>query len=231
MNQGTVLFSGGIDSTTVLYWALSRYNKVYPLTFDYGQRHKVEIRLAQELTRKLNISHKMIKMDLSQIGGSSLTDPSLPLPEFQSTEDIQEGPPLTYVPFRNGILLSLAAAWAEVKGVNEIICGFNVIDSPNYPDTRKPFVEAMEEAISQGTKALYEGKRTKIIAPFLDKKKSEIIKMGIDLGADYSYSISCYSGNEIPCLKCSSCLLRQKAWEEAGLKDHLIIRLEQEGLL
>ena len=229
MKQSIVLFSGGIDSTTALYWALNRNGKVYTLTFDYGQRHKVEIRLAQKLTNKLKLFHKIILLDLKQIGGSSLTDNNLPIPEYERVEEIAPGPHSTYVPFRNGIFLALAVAWAEAKGIKEIVCGFNVIDSPYYPDTQKPFVEAMEKAVNLGTKTKLSREKFKILAPFVNMKKSEIIKKGLSLKADYSYSISCYAGKEIPCKKCSSCLLRQKAWKEVGLNDPLILRLKKEG--
>lgn len=230
MKECVVLFSGGIDSTTALYWALKRYEKVFALTFDYGQRHRIEIKMARKNARKLDIPLRILKVDLRQIGGSPLTNTTLHLPEYKRLDEIKaEGPAPTYVPFRNGVFLALAAAWAEVRGIMEIVCGFNVIDSPNYPDTRKPFVAAMEKAIKMGTKASFTESKLKIRAPFIKMKKSEIIKKGLSLGADYSYSVSCYSGDEIPCGKCSSCLLRQKAWEEAGEKDHLVLRLKKEG--
>lgn len=229
MKKSIVLFSGGIDSTTALYWALNSYQKVHALTFNYGQRHKIEIIMARKITEKLDVHHKILNLDLNQIGGSSLTDSKLPLPEYKNIEEIKGIPSSTYVPFRNGILLSLAAAWAEVEEIKDIICGFNVLDSPNYPDTRKGFVETMEKAINLGTKASLSQEGFRILSPFLNLKKSEIIKKGLSLGADYSYSVSCYKGQEIPCQKCSSCLLRQKAWEEAGLEDPLILRLEKEG--
>ena len=229
MKKSIVLFSGGLDSTTALYWALSRYEEVFALTFDYGQRHRIELSMARKIARKLGVMQKILRVDLKQIGGSSLTDAKLSLPQYERKEEIEEGLPSTYVPFRNGIFLALAAAWAETKGIKEIVCGFNVIDSPNYPDTRNQFVQAMEEAINQGTKASFNREKIHIIAPFLSMKKSEIIKEGLSLGSDYSFSISCYSGEEIPCQKCSSCVLRQKAWEEVGLQDPLILRLEKEG--
>jgi len=229
MKKSIVLFSGGLDSTTALYWALSRYEEVFALTFDYGQRHRIELSMARKIARKLGVMQKILRVDLKQIGGSSLTDAKLSLPQYERKEEIEEGLSSTYVPFRNGIFLALAAAWAETKGIKEIVCGFNVIDSPNYPDTRNQFVQAMEEAINQGTKASLSQEKIHIIAPFLSMKKSEIIKEGLSLGSDYSFSISCYSGEEIPCQKCSSCVLRQKAWEEVGLQDPLILRLEKEG--
>lgn len=229
MKKSVVLFSGGIDSTTALYWALNRYEKVYALTFDYGQRHRIEISMARKLAQNLNIPHKVIQVDLKQIGGSSLTDMNLPLPEYEKAEEIENGLPSTYVPFRNGIFLSMAAALAEVEGIKEIVCGFNTLDSPNYPDTRSQFVKAMEEAINKGSIASFTEEKVKILVPFVNMKKSEIIKDGLSLGVNYSYTISCYLGGEIPCQKCSSCLLRQKAWKEVDSKDPLVLRLEKEG--
>ena len=231
MEKNIVLFSGGIDSTTALYWSIHRNKRTTALTYDYGQRNAVEIWAAQRITDTLKISLKILHVDLEQIGGSSLTDPSVSLPQFDHIVQIRAGLPTTYVPFRNGIFLAMAAAWAEAKDITGIVCGFNVIDSPNYPDTRETFVKAMEKAINSGTSAAMGGKKAHILVPFLNKRKSAIIKEGLSLGADYSYSISCYSGSEIPCQKCSSCLLRQKAWEETGIKDPLLARLEKEGKL
>lgn len=224
-----VLFSGGIDSTSALYWARSQFDRVSALTVDYGQRHRIEVRLASEVLDRLGIPGKNLKIDLTQIGGSALTDEKIGLPEFTGVTEISPGTPSTYVPFRNGILLSLAAAWAEVIGARDLVCGFNVLDSPNYPDTRPAFVKAMETAINSGTRAAFEPGRYSLHAPFAQLKKSDIIRQGLKLGGDFSHSISCYAGNEVPCLRCSSCLLRQKAWQEVGEKDHLLARLEKEG--
>lgn len=229
MKKSVVLFSGGLDSTAALYWAINSYDEVTALTFDYGQRHKIEIDMAKKLTQKLDLPHKILSVDLNQIGGSALTDSHIPLPKYKSTEEIKDRPPTTYVPFRNGIFLSLAAAWAEVEGIKEIICGFNIIDSPNYPDTRSEFVAAMEKTINRGTKASFDQNKFRIHCPFINLKKSEIIRKGLEQGADFSFSISCYQGEEIPCLKCSSCLLRQKAFQEAGVVDPLMQRLKEEG--
>lgn len=231
MERNIVLFSGGIDSTTALYWSLDRDKQTTALTFDYGQKHRVEIGAAQRIADMLEIPHKILNVDLEQIGGSSLTDSSVSTPQLENVSQIQAGLPTTYVPFRNGIFLALAAAWAETRDITGIVCGFNVIDSPNYPDTRETFVKTMEKAINSGTGAALGGKKIGILVPFLNMKKSAIIKQGLALGADYSYSVSCYRGSEIPCLQCSSCLLRQKAWEETGMKDPLIARLEKEGRL
>ena len=227
--KALVLFSGGIDSTTALYWAQGRYAEVSTLSFDYGQRHRVELALARRLVRRLRLPQKVLKFDLRQVGGSALTDLSVSLPRFPRQGEIGPGVPATYVPFRNGIFLALAAAWAEAKGINDIVCGFNTIDSPNYPDTRASFVRAMQRAIDLGTSAASNGRRIRIVAPFIRMKKSEIIRLGLSLGADYSFSISCYGGREVPCRRCSSCLLRKRAWEEAGTKDDLLTRLRKEG--
>jgi 7-cyano-7-deazaguanine synthase len=227
--KALVLFSGGIDSTTALYWAQGRYAEVSALSFDYGQRHRVELALARCLARRLRLPHRVLKFDLRQVGGSALTDLSVSVPRIVHQEDIGPGVPPTYVPFRNGIFLALAAAWAEAKGINDMVCGFNTIDSPNYPDTRASFVRAMQRAVDLGTGAGSRGHRLRIVAPFIRMKKSEIIRLGLSLGADYSFSISCYSGGEVPCRRCSSCLLRKRAWEEAGTKDHLFTRLRKEG--
>jgi 7-cyano-7-deazaguanine synthase len=227
--KALVLYSGGIDSTTALYWAQGRYAEVSALSFDYGQRHKVELALARRLARRLRLPHNVLKFDLRQIGGSALTDLSVSLPRFPRQGDIGPGVPATYVPFRNGIFLALAAAWAEAKGRDDIVCGFNTIDSPNYPDTRAFFVRAMQRAVDLGTGAASKGRRIRIVTPFIRMKKSEIIRLGLSLGADYCLSISCYGGREVPCGRCSSCLLRKRAWEEAGTKDHLFTRLRKEG--
>lgn len=229
--HGLVLFSGGIDSTTALFWARGRFNQVTALSFDYGQRHRIEIKLAQKLTQKLNIPHLSLRLDLNQIGASALTDHNIPVPEMDRIEEIGPNPPPTYVPFRNGIFLSMAAAWAEANDIRDLVCGFNIVDSPHYPDTRPAFVDAMVKAINLGTKASLSPEKFTIHTPYIRMKKSEIIQKGLALNADYAYSISCYLGGEVPCGKCSSCLLRQQAWEEAGQRDPLLVRLEKEGKL
>lgn len=229
MEKSIVLFSGGIDSTTALYWALAKSRDVRALTFDYGQRHRIEIRMARRTARNLGVPQTVLKIDLTQVGGSALTDGRINLPRYKSLTRTKHILPLTYVPFRNGILLALAAAWAEVHKITEIVCGFNVIDSPDYPDTRPDFVRAMEKAINAGTKAFFGGERIKLTAPFVRMKKSEIIRLGFSLGADYAYAVSCYAGAEIPCGSCASCLLRVRAFAEAGVEDPLIQRLKKGG--
>jgi 7-cyano-7-deazaguanine synthase len=229
MKKSVVLFSGGLDSTAALFWALKEYETVQALTFDYGQRHRIEITMGQKLTRKIGIPHRILKVDLTQIGGSALTNLKLSVPDYTKAAEL--GPPSTYVPFRNGIFISLATAWAEVNRIQDIVSGFNVIDSPDYPDTRQVFVEAMEKAINLGTKASFSREKFRVLSPFVNMKKSDIIRQGLSSGADFSYSVSCYTGDEIPCEKCSACVLRRKAWQEVGQEDPFIIRLREEGKL
>jgi 7-cyano-7-deazaguanine synthase len=229
MKSCVVLFSGGIDSTTALYWARGRFDEVFPLSFEYGQRHGVEVRLARRLARRFGLPHTLLKIDLNQIGGSALTDLSMPLPRFTNASRIPPGPPSTYVPFRNGIFLAVAAAWAEARQVHDLVCGFHVLDSPDYPDTRREFVRAMERAINLGTSAAFGRPKMRVHAPFVGMRKSDIIRLGLGLGADYSLSVSCYAGGEVPCGTCSSCLLRRSAWKEAGCEDPLLARLRKEG--
>ena len=231
MRTCVVLFSGGIDSTTALYWALRHYDVVRPLTFDYGQRHRVETRLARRLARRLSLPFSLLKVDLRQVGGSALTDRRIAVPRSKRPPPPRAGAPATYVPFRNGILIAVAAAWAEARGLRDLVVGFNVIDSPNYPDTRPAFVRAMERAVNLGTRAALGGGKTRLRAPFIGLRKSEIIRRGLALGADYSLSVSCYAGREVPCFRCSACHLRSRAWREAGLEDPLLARLRKEGKL
>ncbi len=231
MLKALVIFSGGLDSTTCLYWALDRFDEVHTLTFDYNQRHKVEvefaektIELAQKIKRKPIHTHSF-HIDLTQIGGSALTDSSIEVPKNRKEEEISSGIPITYVPFRNGIFLSIAAAVAETNGIENIIGGWNVLDFSGYPDCRKPFLSACEEAINHGTKMGSEGARFHILTPLIRLKKSEIIKLGKKHGADYSYSYSCYSGEEEPCGECDACILRKRGFEEAGIKDDFLVRI------
>ena len=222
--KSVVLFSGGIDSTTALAWALSRSEAVHALTFDYGQRHRIEVRLAKRTARRMGVPHSVIGLDLARFGGSALTDPSAALPRHRKPSDIRPGPPSTYVPFRNGVLIAVAAAFAEAREFDRIVCGFNTADSPDYPDTRPEFVRAMNHAVRAGTRAAFGGPPIRVLAPLVRMRKSEIIRLGLALGADYSDSVSCYDGRERPCGTCSACVLRRRAFAEAGVPDPLVER-------
>ncbi len=229
MTSCVVLFSGGLDSTTALAWALKRYDRVQALTFDYGQRHRVEVGLARRAARRLGVPHAVLKVDLRQVGGSALTDPGIALPRSARRPGKPAGPPATYVPFRNGIFLALAAAWAEARGIRDLVCGFHVADSPDYPDTTRAFVKAMEKAVRAGTKAAFGGPAPRIVAPLIGLDKAGIIRKGLRLGADYAHSVSCYAGAERPCGTCSSCRFRAEAWKAAGREDPLLARLRKRG--
>jgi 7-cyano-7-deazaguanine synthase len=224
-----VIFSGGLDSTTCLYWAARRYDVVHTLTFFYNQRNKIEIDYAKKTVSLIKKDVKMhfFRIDLSQIGGSALTDRNISLPKKRTLEDIGHDIPITYVPFRNGIFLSIAAAFAERENIGNIIGGWNTMDFSGYPDCRKDFLETMEKAINSGTKR----KNIRIIFPLIHKSKTEIIKFGKEIGADYSYAYSCYEGKEIPCGECDSCILRKKGFKEAGYEDDFLVRLKKESKL
>ncbi len=230
-SAAVVIFSGGLDSTTALYWAKKKFKKVFAITFRYGQRHSLEVEMAKLTAKNADVEeHFIFDVDLSKIGASALTDRNLEVPRTKNVDEIAErGIPITYVPFRNGIFISIAAAYAESKGVVDIVGGWNAVDFSGYPDCRSEFLSAMEKALNLGTKLGAEGKRWKIHAPLINMTKGEIIRLGLSMGADYSYSISCYRGGEIPCMECDSCLLRAKGWAEAGEEDHLIKRLREEG--
>ncbi|WP_457568635.1 7-cyano-7-deazaguanine synthase QueC [Desulfurobacterium sp.] len=231
MSSCVVIFSGGLDSTTVLYWALNRFSDVYAITFTYGQRHGIEVEMAAKIARNAGVKeHKIFDVDLSGIGGSALTDKSIDVPETHTVDEIKErGIPVTYVPFRNGIFISIAAAYAETRDCTDVAGGWNAVDYSGYPDCRPEFLKSMEEALNRGTRVGAEGKKWRIHAPLIKLTKGEIIRLGLSLGADYSYSISCYRGSEVPCGRCDSCVLRAKGWEEVGEEDHLIRRLKKEG--
>jgi len=229
MKACAVLFSGGLDSTTALCWARTRYDRVTALTFDYGQRHRVEIASARRTARRLGVAQVVLRIDPRAFGGSALTDADAPLPRSARPGRPGGRPAATYVPFRNGVFLALAAAWAEPRGVRDLVCGFHTADSPDYPDTTRSFVRAMERAVNAGTAAAYGGPRTRIVAPFVGLGKADIIRRGLALGADYAHAVSCYAGREVPCGTCPACRLRAAAWKAVGREDPLRARLRKEG--
>ena len=230
-DPAVLLFSGGIDSTTALYWGIKHFSRVETLIFNYGQRHVIEVIMAEKIAAGMGISFRIIKLPLNELVSSALTDEARDIPDSLSRSRNEQGIPFTYVPFRNGIMLSMAAAHAESRGIFNIITGFNVIDSPDYPDTTKKFVDKMEQAINQGTSASIIGKSFTLHAPLMDKTKPEIIEWGMKWGADYTFSVSCYRGKEVPCLKCPSCEIRMDAFKQLNIPDPLILRLEKEGKL
>jgi 7-cyano-7-deazaguanine synthase len=229
--KAVLLFSGGIDSTTALYWGIKYFNRVETLIFNYGQRHVIEVLMAKKIAASLEIPFQIIELPLNELVGSALTDETRDIPDSLSRSRNEQGIPFTYVPFRNGIMLSMAAAYAESREIFNIITGFNVIDSPEYPDTTGKFVDKMEQAINQGTSTAVIGKSFTIHAPLMDKTKPEIIEWGMKWGADYTFSVSCYRGKEVPCLKCPSCEIRMDAFKQLNIPDPLLLRLEKEGKL
>ncbi len=217
MKRAIVLASGGLDSSTVLAIAQAEGYECYTLSFDYGQRHKAELKAAKEVAATMGaVEHRTVKLDLSAIGGSALTDFSMNVPEEQT-----EGIPVTYVPARNTVFLSYALAWAEVLQANDIFIGVNAVDYSGYPDCRPEYIEAFEKMANLATKAGVENHRLQIRAPLIDLSKSDIIKKGNELGVDYSKTVSCYqaSSEGLACGKCESCRLRKTGFEQSGVAD------------
>jgi 7-cyano-7-deazaguanine synthase len=222
--KAVVLASGGLDSTTIMAMAQHEGYDIYALTFDYGQRHKIELKAAQKVAKFFGAKkHLILHIELNTIGGSALTE-NIPMPQGRKTKEIRSsGIPITYVPARNTIFLSYALAWTEVLEATDIFIGVNAIDFSNYPDCRPEFVKSFQRTANLATKAGMEGKKITIHAPLMYMTKGEIIKKGISLGVDYSMTHSCYNPGKdgLPCGKCDSCLLRKKGFEEAGIKPEL----------
>ena len=227
--KAVLLFSGGIDSTTALHWAKKNFSSVVPIIIDYSQRHFIETKMARKIVSSLDMEYQFIQLPLKNIVYSALIDEKRDIPESLEDSKDESGIPFTYVPFRNGIFLSLAAAFAESRNIFHIVTGFNLIDTPDYPDTTEPFTKKMEDAINQGTSASITNKRFKIHTPLIHKTKKQIIEWGLEMGADYSFSISCYRGKEIPCLKCPACHIRINTFNQLIKEDPLISRLKKEG--
>jgi 7-cyano-7-deazaguanine synthase len=214
-----------VDSTTALAIAKEEGYELYALSFDYGQRHRIEIQRAKKIAEFFGAQdHRVIKMDLRQIGGSALTG-DLPVPKNRSGAEIGSGIPATYVPARNTIFLSYALAWAEVLGAEAVFIGVNVLDYSGYPDCRPEYIEAFERLAHLATRAGVEKKLVlRIKAPLIRMTKAQIIQRGKELGVPFHLTHSCYDptpkGNA--CGRCDSCLLRKKGFEEAGLKDPIV---------
>ncbi|MBD3670751.1 MAG: 7-cyano-7-deazaguanine synthase QueC [Gammaproteobacteria bacterium] len=215
--KAVVLVSGGLDSATVLAMARSEGLDCFALSFDYGQRHRSELAASRRVAEALGAKeHKVLKLDLRAIGGSALTDDAIAVPEI-----MEEGIPVTYVPARNTVFLSLALGWAEVLGARHIFIGANAVDYSGYPDCRPEFIEAFETLANVATKAGVEGEHFRIRAPLIDLTKADIIHEGVRLGVDYSLTLSCYQADESgrACGVCDSCRLRRAGFESAGVPD------------
>ncbi len=218
MKKAIVLLSGGLDSATCLAIARQQGFEAYCLSFDYGQRHTAELAAASRVVQALGAKeHRILSLGLAQFGGSALTDTALAVP----TDGVKAGIPITYVPARNTIMLSLALAWAEVIGSMDIFVGVNAVDYSGYPDCRPEYIEAFERMANLATKAGVEGNHLSIHAPLLDLSKAEIIQTGAALGVDYGLTVSCYQADQagLACGVCDSCRLRAEGFAAAGVPD------------
>lgn len=216
-NKAVILLSGGLDSVTTLAIAQSQGYECHALSFDYGQRHRAELDAVKRiLTQFDNVSHKVIHLDLDQIGGSALTDMDIEVPTIPSS-----GIPVTYVPARNTIFLSLALGWAEVLSADAIFIGVNAVDYSGYPDCRPEYIDAFQTLANLATKQGVEGKTIKLETPLIHLSKAEIIKKGIQLGVDYSLTVSCYAADSQgrACGECDSCRLRAAGFANANISD------------
>lgn len=216
--KAIILLSGGLDSATCLAEARHRGFAAYCLSFDYGQRHRIELDAATRVAKALGATeHRILTLDLAQFGGSALTDTQLDVP----MDNMPPGIPITYVPARNTIMLSLALAWAEVLGCQDIFVGVNAVDYSGYPDCRPEYVAAFEAMANLATRAGVEGQKLHIHAPLMDLSKAQIIQMGTRLGVNYGLTVSCYQADlqGRACGRCDSCRLRQEGFSAAGIPD------------
>jgi 7-cyano-7-deazaguanine synthase len=217
-----VLLSGGLDSATAAAWAQREGYSLAALTLDYGQRHRVEIDAARQIAASLGITdHIVLPIDLTAFGGSALTDSNIAVPKGRSTTAMADGIPVTYVPARNTVFLSLALAMAETRGAEAIIVGVNAIDYSGYPDCRPEYLDAFRTLARLATKAGVSGRPLELLAPLVSLTKAEIIRLGLDLGIDYGLTTSCYDPDPAgrPCGECDSCHLRAAGFAAAGAGD------------
>jgi 7-cyano-7-deazaguanine synthase len=220
--RAVVLLSGGLDSTTCLALARSQGFESYALSVDYGQRHSAELQAATRVAAALGAAeHRIMRVDLAGIGGSALTDMSIQVPEIPTA-----GIPVTYVPARNTIMLSLALAWAEVLRSRDIFIGVNAVDYSGYPDCRPEYIRAFEALAKLATKAGVEGQGISIHAPLIRMSKAQIIRTGTELGVDYAITVSCYNSDESgrACGRCDSCRIRADGFDSAGIQDKTIYK-------
>lgn len=218
MKPAVVLLSGGLDSATCLAIARSEGFACHCLSVDYGQRHSAELAAAARVAAALGaVEHRVLHLDIGQFGGSALTDTSIAVP----TEGVKPGIPVTYVPARNTIMLSLALGWAEILGAQDIFVGVNAVDYSGYPDCRPEFIRAFETLANLATKAGVEGHALRLHAPLIDLSKAAIVRRGTALGIDYALTVSCYQADAQgrACGVCDSCRLRREGFAAAGLGD------------
>lgn len=217
MKRAIVLLSGGLDSATTLAIARDSGFECHAMSFDYGQRHRVELDAAARVARQLGVAaHRTVVIDLAAFGGSALTDPNIAVPEAPSV-----GIPITYVPARNTIFLAFALGWGETLPARDIFIGVNAVDYSGYPDCRPEFIAAFERLANLATRAGVEGERFSVHAPLIELTKAEIIRRGIAAGVDFSATISCYQPDDAgrACGACDSCRLRRAGFEAAAVRD------------
>jgi 7-cyano-7-deazaguanine synthase len=219
MVKAVALLSGGLDSTVTLAMAVKAGDEVTALSFRYGQRHQKELESAKKVVEHYGIRHVIVDLDLSSFTSSALTSKEVAVPERKDVSEIGGDIPVTYVPARNIIFLSVAAGLAETIGADRIYIGANALDYSGYPDCRPEFFQAFEKVLAVGTKKGVEGSPVRILTPILRLSKAEIVKLGVELDAPLELTWSCYKGGAKACGRCDSCLLRRKGFKEAGLVD------------
>jgi 7-cyano-7-deazaguanine synthase len=227
MRPAVVLLSGGLDSATCLAWARAEGFATHALTVAYGQRHAIEVSRATEIAQRLDASaHRIVQLDLSFLAGSALTDRSVEVPKHGRDESMAGGIPVTYVPARNTIFLSLALAWAESLGGADLVVGVNAIDYSGYPDCRPEFLRAFEHVARLGTKAGDGGTPWRVHAPLAEASKAEIVRKAVALGVPLELTVSCYdpAADGTPCRACDACQLRARGFDAAGLPDPALFR-------
>lgn len=222
--NAVVLFSGGLDSTTCLYWAKSQFKTVTAVSFCYGQRHSSELHAAQNIAKKLSVRYHVIDIDIAKLGGSALTDMNLSVPNHDESvtySDADQVAPITYVPARNTIFLSYALAVAEVTQASAIIIGVSSVDYSGYPDCRPDYIAAFETMANLATVSGRQGNHLSIIAPLQNLSKADTLTLGISLGVDYSMTVSCYQADALgrACGHCDSCHLRKQGFMDAKIAD------------
>lgn len=223
--KAVLLFSGGLDSTTVLAYALQQGYDVYPISFDYGQKHVVELQAAQRVAAAYNVPLKVIPMGAHALIGSALTDSDKVVPNFAGSNEI----PSTYVPARNTVFLSLALAYAEVIGARDIFLGVSAVDYSGYPDCRPEFIAAFEQLANVATKMGVTGEKIRVHAPLIDLSKAQTIQLGSQLQVDYGMTVSCYRADPqtaVACGECDSCVLRKQGFQQAQVADPTRYRAE-----
>ena len=219
MKKAVILLSGGLDSTTCLAYALAEGYACYALSFDYGQKHHSELNAAKRIAKKFKVKkHEIIQLSsIGQLGGSALTDEAMNVPNHHESSGI----PVTYVPARNTIMLSIALGWAEILDADAIIIGISSVDYSGYPDCRPEYIQAFADMAKLATKRGVEGKPIQILTPLIHLSKADTSRLGLKLGVDYSDTVSCYKATDdgLACGTCDSCYLRKKGFSEAGIED------------